>query len=368
MPMRQPPPPLPTHRMVNVAPAPAFASSTPFAPPTGPPPPQIAQPMGANNMQFAQPMGANNMQRGAIQQPMGQNPMGQNPMGAPQPDPAWTRGGAPMVCDLNNSSGMSFPLAAMKVTIDVHMSSMFVKMEGTWTTQIAGAQTTALFKLPTSQNGTITSCGVAVGSRLFRTAVIAQEATQEFAGKGPSMGASQSGQEQQQNNLGKLGEYDPTCFRLPIPGVRPGEQISITVQYFETLDYVEGSYDISVPLAFGSNLGMGPPIEQLLDVSCTINAGAPNCKLGECSYPVTIAPTRGGGAGSGVVSLVADKSQRWEASKEFKLQYRVETAEILSTLLHDDNSQSFSLNVAPPPPSALKGAQVRPLRQSSLRE
>jgi hypothetical protein len=103
--------------------------------------------------------------------------------------------------------------------------------------------------------------------------------------------------------------YDPNCFRLPIPGVRTGEQVTVTVEYFETLDYVEGNYMISLPLAFNS-LG-SQPMEKVVSIACSINAGCPNCVLGACTYPVMTAAKRPGTENGDVISLTADSSQRW---------------------------------------------------------
>jgi hypothetical protein len=107
---------------------------------------------------------------------------------APPPDLGWAPSQAPVLCDMNNANGASFPLQNMKVSLDVHMASMFVKMEGTWTVQVStgGLTTTALLKIPTSQKATITACAVTIGTRIFRTAVIDNDESAKLATKGSS--------------------------------------------------------------------------------------------------------------------------------------------------------------------------------------
>jgi hypothetical protein len=150
---------------------------------------------------------------------------------------AWGGGGAPALRDLHNSNAPDFPLQMMKVEADVHMASMFVRMEGSWTVQGTSPSCVALFKLPTSSKATITACGITVGARIFRTAVIPQADTAQFDGKGPRLapsGASAAADE----NLSKIGEYDPTCFRLPIPGLQAGETVTVVVQYLPSPDFL----------------------------------------------------------------------------------------------------------------------------------
>jgi hypothetical protein len=63
------------------------------------------------------------------------------------------------------------------------------------------------------------------------------------------------------------------------------------VRYFEALDYVGGSYRITLPLAFDPSTVVGP-VESTVSLSCTINAGCPNAALGQCSWPITTTPSR----------------------------------------------------------------------------
>ena len=52
--------------------------------------------------------------------------------------------------------------------------------------------------------------------------------------------------------LADVGKYDPAMFSMPIPNLNPGEVVEMTVSYFETLDYIDNQYIVSVPLAFDS--------------------------------------------------------------------------------------------------------------------
>jgi hypothetical protein len=104
----------------------------------------------------------------------------------------------------------------------------------------------------------------------MRTAVIDASEASKYSGSNSSVTAAASSP-----GLADVGKYDPACFRMPIPNLNAGEIVEMTVSYFETLDYVDSQYVVSVPLAFDSASLVGRRIENVMDVRCTINAGCP---------------------------------------------------------------------------------------------
>lgn len=277
---------------------------------------------------------------------------------------AQSRLGCPTLCDAGGRA--NFPLQSCRVSVDVHMASMFVKLVCSWS---VNTNTTGLFKrapaavsspppvslpsskpacccaVPTSHKATITNCRISIGTRLMRTAVID---TNE-AGQYSSGSSSNSSPADEHSELADCGKYDPACFRMPIPNLHPGELVELEISYFETLDYREGQYVISVPLAFDGLSLTGRRMESLVDVECKINAGCPSCTLGSCTFPYK----RLDSEGPGKVHVQADKAKPW-MSNPFEIKYSVGAQDILTNCLNDSDSQCFSMVVAPPPADKVK--------------
>ena len=334
--------------------APVQAYSLQPMPVGGAPPPSMPPP-GVGQVQVAQavpaggygPPGLGNVPR---QPPPGLPPGGSPPTKNAYQGGAYQRAGpgaetagrssgsAPVLCDA--VTGANFPLERLRVNIDVHMASMFVTVVGSWT---VGSRTTGLFKMPTAHKATITGCSITIGTRMMRTAVIDAEDASKYGGGGGGGGSSaavSAGSE-----LADVGKYDPSCFRMPIPDLKPGEVVELQVSYYEMLDYIDGQYIVAVPMAFDAQSLAGRRLESLADLSCKINAGCPSCTLGSCTHPYSVQNTAGE---TGVVSFVLDKSKPW-SSGSFEVQYCVGAQEILANLLCDTLTQSFSMVVAPPP-------------------
>ena len=197
--------------------------------------------------------------------------------------------------------------------------------------------------VPTSHKATITNCAITIGTRLMRTAVIDSKDAGQYSGGGGGGGGGGSSAALYPE-LASCSKFDPACFRMPIPNLRRGELVEMQISYFEALDYVDGQYVVSVPLAFDGVSLAGRSMESLVDIQCTINAGCPNCTLGECTFPYQRQQT----ANAGVVALSGDKTKPW-MSNRFEVKYSVGAQDILTNCLNDSESQCFSMVVAPPP-------------------
>jgi uncharacterized protein YegL len=197
--------------------------------------------------------------------------------------------------------------------------------------------------VPTAHKATITNCAITIGNRMMRTAVIDANEAGQYAGN--SAGASATAATQFPA-LAECGKYDPACFRMPIPNLHPGELVEMQVSYFETLDYVDGQYIVSVPVAFDGTTLAGRRMESLADIRCKINAGCPSCTLGACTFPYQLQDSSADGPG--VVALTCDQTKPW-MSNVFEVKYCVGAQDILTNCLNDSASQCFSMVVAPPP-------------------
>ena len=74
----------------------------------------------------------------------------------------------------------------------------------------------------------------------MRTAVIDSKDAGQYSGGGGGGGGGGNGAAAaaQYPELASCSKFDPACFRMPIPNLRPGEMVEMAISYFEALDYV----------------------------------------------------------------------------------------------------------------------------------
>ena len=73
---------------------------------------------------------------------------------------------------------------------------------------------------------------------------------------------------------------NPDYFYLPFEGVQPGETVSISFVYFETLIFWEGSYRAKIPLKFRpETLPEALPLNEIISLDCVINAATTNSQV-----------------------------------------------------------------------------------------
>eukprot|EP00824_Muranothrix_gubernata_P023846 TRINITY_DN6653_c0_g1_i2.p1 TRINITY_DN6653_c0_g1~~TRINITY_DN6653_c0_g1_i2.p1 ORF type:complete len:733 (+),score=117.11 TRINITY_DN6653_c0_g1_i2:2-2200(+) len=231
--------------------------------------------------------------------------------------------------------GAPFPMNTLTVRVECHTTTAFVSMEGTWRNP-TGEKTDVILILPTTHETSLTSVVIQMGARVVETMVVPLDEAQTYA--------------TEQNNL-PFERYHPDTFRLPIKGLAKNEEIRVSVNYFEKLEFHEGSYHVVIPLAIPFGVLTGPP-EQSLKVFVHINCATPYCKWGSSSHPLI---TRH--QSEGRIELESDNSQAWNLT-DFRLSYTICTDEILASLLLEpaipDTIQSydprgtFALFVSPP--------------------
>jgi hypothetical protein len=140
-------------------------------PPLGPPPGSPPGYMGSPAAQQVQPAQYANQPPPGMNQP--QQPQGMNRGGAPvrtgatsapQVETKRYKANGPTVVD---DQGREFPMNALRVTVDVHIASMFVTVQGAW--RVGHPSQHCMFRLPTTHKATVTSASVQIGKRIMRT-------------------------------------------------------------------------------------------------------------------------------------------------------------------------------------------------------
>eukprot|EP00736_Rhodelphis_marinus_P014493 Rmarinus@m.24611 len=227
-------------------------------------------------------------------------------------------------------------LQSMKVTVQVHIATAFVTVEGEWINNAAG-NACAILQVPTDRHTTVTHVDMLVGERILETLVAAQE---------DAKGSVKNPGEQ---------SYNPELFALPVEKVPLNERMRAKIVFFQDLEFRQGKYNLDIPLTIPQTaLAPGVRIEQVLSISIDILTGTPNCSWGAASHPlqtVNMSP--------GFISLAADRNAPWQ-NTDFSISYHTHTNEILASLLvtgptpgEYDERGSFAMFVAPPPPESV---------------
>lgn len=258
-----------------------------------------------------------------------------------------------------HGEGIRLLLTQMDATISCNLSIAFVILRCVFrqnTTQPG----TFVFELPLDDAGTVSNITASVGSRLFQTAVIghndAVALVDEQKKKQPELqqqydeGIYVSGsppQQQQQRRGRPYNAYDPSTFRFPMANLQPGDEIDLTVTYFQPMAFSNGRYSFSLPLRFSSDMISWDRIQslsQLLSISCSIHTGTRSSSWGSSTYPMTVLSST-----PVSVALQLDPNPPNPVpigQADFEISYNVWSDQILSAIVQEQDS--FALMVSPP--------------------
>jgi Ca-activated chloride channel family protein len=110
----------------------------------------------------------------------------------------------------------------------------------------------AIYTFPLPQHAAVDAMTLTVGDRVVKGTIKKREearAIYEAAKRGG-------------NVAGLLDQDRPNIFTQSVANVLPGEQISVTISYVETLSYDGGVYSVVFPMVVGPRYIPGQPIEQ----------------------------------------------------------------------------------------------------------
>jgi len=229
----------------------------------------------------------------------------------------------------------------------------------------------ALYTFPLPQNGAVHDMTIQVGDRTIRGVIKKREEARAIYEHAKSTG----------HVAALLDQERPNIFSQAIANVMPGEQVSVTISYSETLEYADGAYEFVFPMVVGPRYipgqptgktgpGWAPNTDQVPDAShitphvaapgtraghdisleLAIDAGVPIQELHSSSHQIDVEHTSASGA------RVKLRNESEIPNKDFILKYAVAGEQLADAVLtHWDPSNSkatdggyFTLILQPP--------------------
>ncbi len=110
----------------------------------------------------------------------------------------------------------------------------------------------AVYTFPLPQNAAVDAMTLTVGERVVKGKIKKREEARAIYEAAKRRG----------NMAGLLDQERPNIFTQSVANILPGEQISITISYVETLPYDGGTYSVMFPMVVGPRYIPGQPIAQ----------------------------------------------------------------------------------------------------------
>ena len=215
----------------------------------------------------------------------------------------------------------------------------------------------AVYTFPLPENAAVDDMTIQIGSRTVRGVIRKSEEARAIYEK-----AKQTG-----HVAALLDQQRPNIFTQSVANILPGEQVTVSLSYLQTLDYENGSYQFVFPMVVGPRYIPGEPIgkqgggwapdtDQVPDASkitppvtpkgtraghdisieLAIDSGVPLIELSSSSHAIEIDRT---GASSAVVKL---KNLAEIPNKDFILKYDVAGEQISDAILSQAEPQPQS--------------------------
>lgn len=229
----------------------------------------------------------------------------------------------------------------------------------------------AVYTFPLPQDAAVDDMTIQVGDRTIRGVIRKREEARAIYEQAKATG----------HVAALLDQERPNIFSQAIANIMPGEQVSVTISYSETLQYADGSYEFVFPMVVGPRYipgqptgkqggGWAPDTDKVPDASritphvamlgtraghdisleLAIDAGVPIQALRSTSHQIDVERT---GASGAKVKL---HSENEIPNKDFILKYKVAGEQVSDAVLtHWDTSNSkatdggyFTLILQPP--------------------
>ncbi|HEX6183058.1 MAG TPA: VIT domain-containing protein, partial [Pyrinomonadaceae bacterium] len=112
-----------------------------------------------------------------------------------------------------------------------------------------GEKIEAVYTFPLPQAAAVDDMTMLVGGRTVKGKIMRREQAEEVYAAARSAGQVAS----------LLDQERPNIFTQSVANIMPGERVTITISYVETLKYEEGEYEFSFPLVVGPRYIPGAP-------------------------------------------------------------------------------------------------------------
>ena len=215
----------------------------------------------------------------------------------------------------------------------------------------------AVYAFPLPENAAVDDMTIQVGSRTVRGVIRKREEARAIYEK-----AKQTG-----HVAALLDQERPNIFTQSVANILPGEEVTVTISYLQTLEYENGAYQFVFPMVVGPRYipgeaigkqagGWAPDTDKVPDASkitphltpqgtrtghdisieLAIDAGVPLLQLQSTSHAIDVERT---GASSATVKL---KNLAEIPNKDFILKYDVAGEQITDAVLSQADSQAVS--------------------------
>ncbi len=239
----------------------------------------------------------------------------------------------------------------------------------------------AVYTFPLPQNAAVDDMTLTVGDRVVKGTIKKREEARAIYEAAKRRG----------NVAGLLDQERPNIFTQSVANILPGEQVSITISYVQTLSYDGGVYSVVFPMVVGPRYIPGQPIAEVkpaqplgggwaydtdqvpdashitlpvlkpdtrsghdLSLSVKIDAGVPIQKIQSTTHEIVLSnPIKSQAA----VSL---KQEATIPNKDFILTYVVAGEDIHDAVLTHRNGKQGFFTLLLQPPDRVKTDQVTP--------
>jgi Ca-activated chloride channel family protein len=215
----------------------------------------------------------------------------------------------------------------------------------------------AVYAFPLPENAAVDDMTIQIGSRTVRGVIRKREEARAIYEK-----AKQTG-----HVAALLDQERPNIFTQSVANILPGEEVTVTISYLQTLEYENGAYQFVFPMVVGPRYipgeaigkqagGWAPDTDKVPDASkitphltpqgtrtghdisieLAIDAGVPLLQLQSTSHAIDVERT---GPSSATVKL---KNLAEIPNKDFILKYDVAGEQITDAVLSQADSQAVS--------------------------
>ncbi len=283
--------------------------------------------------------------------------------------------GALIGVDADGKLTQSFPLKHTDVSIQVSgplaRAQVTQQFENPYSDKIE-----AVYTFPLPQNAAVDAMTLTVGDRVVKGTIKKREEARAMYEAAKRRG----------NVAGLLDQERPNIFAQSVANILPGETVTITISYVETLSYDGGVYSVVFPMVVGPRYIPGQPIAPTLplgggwaydtdqdashitppvlkpgtrfghdlSISVTIDAGVPIHHVQSTTHDIVVNPSKDS------PTEVHLEQNATIPNKDFILTYAVAGKDIRDAVLTHRNGKGGVFTLLLQPPDRVKTDQVTP--------
>jgi Ca-activated chloride channel homolog len=296
------------------------------------------------------------------------------------PNEGWVNGdqsGSLVGLDPEGKFTQAFPLKHTNVSIQVSgplaRAQVTQQFENPYPDKIE-----AVYTFPLPQEAAVDSMTLTVGDRVVKGTIKKREEARAIYEAAKRRG----------NVAGLLDQERPNIFTQSVANILPGEKITVTISYVETLSYDDGVYSVVFPMVVGPRYIPGQPTAQVpslgegwaydtdqvpdashitppvlkpdtrsghdLSLSVKIDAGVPIHKVQSATHDIVVNNSK---ASQTEVHL---KQEATLPNKDFILTYAVAGKDIHDAVLTHRNGKNGFFTLLLQPPDRVKTDEVTP--------